>query len=197
MPGSVAPLPTVARRRAGLDPLPPYVTYRPRPRVRRSLANGAPVTGRDTLGAVAQSLADRPEVSRIRDDQERAAALVSLIRREHPERDWTTRSVQRAAARALRVEEPADLIRRGRAAQASGSRRRAKGRARARRAGRKVTRVRVAPASTFGAIIAQGLGLVALYWVVRSAGAVGRILDAGRSAVRWLVAPVGWSRPRT
>ena len=59
---------------------------------------------------------------------------------------------------------------------------------------RKVPRLRVAPASSFGSLIAQMLGLVLLYWVIRSAGAVGEIFDRVGSGVRWLVQPVGWGQ---
>lgn len=58
----------------------------------------------------------------------------------------------------------------------------------------KPPRVQLAPASSFGSIFAQMLGLVLLYWVIRSAGAVDQILTRIGSAVRWFVDPVGWGR---
>lgn len=115
------------------------------------------------------------------DPQERAANLARLIREEHPGR-WKVRSVQTAAARAVGAETPAELERR-----ADPPRRGRRSRRR-----RKVPRVKVAPAQTFGSLFAQMLGLVLLYWVIRSAGAVGQILDNIGSAVRWFVDPVGW-----
>lgn len=114
------------------------------------------------------------------DPQERAADLARLIREEHPDR-WKVRSVQNAAARAVGAETPAEL-------EDSADPPRRRGRSRR----RKVPRIKVAPAQTFGAIFAQMLGLVLLYWAIRSAGAVGQILDTIGSAVRWFIDPVGW-----
>ena len=130
---------------------------------------------RATLAEVAAELAGSVEGT---DPQERADRLTRRIREEHPDR-WKVRSVQNAAARALGVETPSDP---GRAAQ-PGKRRRRR---------RRVPRIRVAPAASFGTLIAQMLGLVLLFWVIRHAGAVGEIFDRVGSAIRWLVEPVGW-----
>ncbi len=68
-------------------------------------------------------------------------------------------------------------------------------RSRRRRRRGRPPRITLAPASSFGAVFAQMLGLVLLYWVIRSAGAINTILERIGSAVRWLVEPVGWGVP--
>lgn len=137
-----------------------------------------------TLAETAAELV--PEVAGIEDAQERAARLAQLIDEAEPG-EWKVRSRQTAAARAVGAETPAELSRR--ASEATKPRSRKRGRKRRRL---RSPRIRVAPASSFGSLFAQMLGLVLFYWVVRHGGAVAEILERIGSAVRSFIDPVGW-----
>lgn len=147
---------------------------------------------RPSLRDVAAELSASDLLSGADDAQERAGRLADLIRAEHPDREWKVRSIQNAAAKAVGAETPDELA--GRADEATRPRSKSKRSKKRRRRARRLTppRVKLASATSFGSLFAQMLGLVALYWVIRSGGAVANILDRVGNAVRWVVQPVGW-----
>lgn len=122
---------------------------------------------------------------------ELADAVEHELRLERP--DTTTRTRQRAAARAARIETPEEARR-----QVEGAERQTRGRRRrgVRRARRRVARL-ARPRSptrrttTVAGIVAQTLGLVFLYWLIRNAGAAENITGALARAFRWLMEPRG------
>lgn len=49
----------------------------------------------------------------------------------------------------------------------------------------------LSPSKTAGGLIFQVLGLVALYWLLRSADVTAKLIGGLTSGVRWLRAPIG------
>lgn len=151
----------------------------------------------ESLAAIAALLAQSPSVADAPSPEERAARLTSLIRSEHPERSWKTRSVQNAAAKAVGTSTPGELQREARQAEAAGERRTRARSGRLLRSGRRLrsqipsARSPVGGASTVRGLIAQALGLLILYWVLRTPDAITRITSGFRRVLDYLVSPRG------
>ncbi len=124
---------------------------------------------RPTLDALAREFAADPD-----------ATVDTVARRILDVRpDVRARSAQDAAARALGEPTVSEQVREAR--RADRPRRR-------RRRGRTVT-VRRVRRSPVGGLLAQALGLILLYWLVRWGGSVAEAVDRVRRAVDWLMAP--------
>jgi hypothetical protein len=154
-------------------------------------------SGGSLRSAVAEAARD-PGVVDITDPAERAAAIVSVVRGTHPGA-WQTRSVQNAAAKAVGVETPTALeaeVRTDSATADAAKARRATARRRtvgrkARRLGRVATAPRFAPTASARGIVAQVVGLLLLFWVLRTPGVIARITGGLAAGFQWLVSVRG------
>jgi len=143
-----------------------------------------------SLRQTAADLLADPSV-KLPEDREAAADVLSrMVRDEKP--DSTLRGAQNAARRALGLdsvertftEAEADIARRGK--RAKGVKRSATRAAK----GRGVRSLGSAGASSPGGLIAQALGLLLLYFVLRNAGSAAQLLGLVRRGVEWVLQPI-------
>lgn len=125
--------------------------------------------------------------------EERADAVARRLREERP--DVTVRGAQTAAARVVGVDTPTERHRQASDIEKTGKRRRRRVRRRVRRLAKGPRRrgitslgLRAGRASA-GGLIAQALGLVLLYWIVRNADTAGTALAGIRRGLGWVFDP--------
>ncbi len=135
-----------------------------------------------SLATLAREL--NTELGDIDDDDRRAAEIANALRLQRP--DTTTKGRQAAAAKAAGVAAPPT-------GEEAAALQEEPGRAgRAAKRGRKTAarRFRRARVSTVGGLVAQALGLTALYWVLRFPDSITRAADGLARGFAWLAAPI-------
>lgn len=140
-----------------------------------------------SLADIARELAAEEDLPT--DRAEAAERLASLIREERP--TASVRGSQNAARAALGQSSVESDIREGEASRRpAGRSARAQPRRRARRRRVRVPALGMRRAASVGGLVAQAIGLVALYWLLRYSGAAARIVAGIARALEWLRAPL-------
>ena len=146
-------------------------------------------------GSLKQTAIDIVSFQRLPADPEAAAdAVTKMVRDEHP--TATLVAAQNAARRALGLGSVAATFTEYQGEVDASKRAAAKRKKRGVRAARKLAArpgigsLGAAGASSPGGLIAQALGLILLYFVLRNASSAAELLQMVRRGVEWVVTPI-------